>query len=172
VLRWQAAEAAELLGTSVAAVNSALQRARATLGSAGELAPEVATDQRALLDRYVDAFERYDIESLVKLLHEDAVQSMPPYAMWLRGAGDIGRFMLGPGAGCRDSRLIPRAANGCPAFGHYKPDPQGGHAPWALQVLEISGGRIAGIHSFLDAERIFPAFGLPAHLPAQPGQVQ
>jgi RNA polymerase sigma-70 factor (ECF subfamily) len=172
VLRWQAAEAAELLGTSVAAVNSALQRARATLGSAGELTPEVATDQRALLDRYVDAFERYDIESLVKLLHEDAVQSMPPYAMWLRGAGDIGRFMLGPGAGCRDSRLIPRAANGCPAFGHYKPDPQGGHAPWALQVLEISGGRIAGIHSFLDAERIFPAFGLPAHLPAQPGQVQ
>jgi RNA polymerase sigma-70 factor (ECF subfamily) len=172
VLRWQAAEAAELLGTSVAAVNSALQRARATLGSAGDLAPEVATDQRALLDRYVDAFERYDIESLVKLLHEDAVQSMPPYAMWLRGAGDIGRFMLGPGAGCRDSRLIPRAANGCPAFGHYKPDPQGGHAPWALQVLEISGGRIAGIHSFLDAERIFPAFGLPAHLPAQPGQVQ
>jgi RNA polymerase sigma-70 factor (ECF subfamily) len=172
VLRWQAAEAAELLGTSVAAVNSALQRARATLGSAGELAPEVATDQRALLDRYVDAFERYDIESLVKLLHEDAVQSMPPYAMWLRGAGDIGRFMLGPGAGCRDSRLVPRAANGCPAFGHYKPDPQGGHAPWALQVLEISGGRIAGIHSFLDAERIFPAFGLPAHLPAQPGQVQ
>jgi RNA polymerase sigma-70 factor (ECF subfamily) len=156
----------------VAAVNSALQRARATLGSAGELTPEVATDQRALLDRYVDAFERYDIDSLVKLLHEDAVQSMPPYAMWLRGAGDIGRFMLGPGAGCRDSRLIPRAANGCPAFGHYKPDPQGGHAPWALQVLEISGGRIAGIHSFLDAERIFPAFGLPAHLPAQPGQVQ
>jgi RNA polymerase sigma-70 factor, ECF subfamily len=174
VLRWQAAEAAELLGTTVAAVNSALQRARATLGSAGagESAPEVATDQRALLDRYVDAFERYDIDSLVRLLHEDAVQSMPPYAMWLRGAGDIGRFMLGPGAGCRGSRLIPRAANGCPAFGHYKPDPQGGHSPWALQVLEISGGRIAGIHSFLDAERIFPAFGLPAHLPAQPGQVQ
>ena len=173
VLRWQAAEAAELLGTSVAAVNSALQRARATLGSAGagEPAPEVATDQRALLDRYVDAFERYDIDSLVRLLHEDAVQSMPPYAMWLRGAGDIGRFMLGPGASCRGSRLIPRAAHGCPAFGHYKPDPQGGHAPWALQHLEISGGRIAGIHSFLDAERIFPAFGLPAHLPAQPGQV-
>jgi RNA polymerase sigma-70 factor (ECF subfamily) len=174
VLRWQAAEAAELLGTSVAAVNSALQRARATLGSAGagELAPEVTTDRRALLDRYVDAFERYDIDSLVRLLHEDAVQSMPPYAMWLRGAGDIGRFMLGPGAGCRGSRLIPRAANGCPAFGHYKPDPHGGHAPWALVVLEISGDRIAGIHSFLDTGRLFPAFGLPAHLPAQAGQVE
>ncbi len=167
VLRWQAAEAAELLGTSVAAVNSALQRARATLASAGADAGPAAVDtgQRALLARYVDAFERYDIDNLVRLLHEDAVQSMPPYAMWLRGAGDIGRFMLGPGAGCRGSRLIPKAANGCPAFGHYKPDPEGGHAPWALQVLEISGNRIAGIHSFLDAERLFRAFGLPARLP-------
>ncbi len=168
VLRWQAAEAAELLGTSVGAVNSALQRARATLGSGG--APKAQgtapPHQRALLARYVDAFERYDIDSLVKLLHDDAVQSMPPYAMWLRGAADIGGFMLGPGAGCRGSRLIPKAANGCPAFGHYKPSPQGGHTPWALQVLEISGDRIAGIHSFLDAARLFPAFGLPAHLPA------
>jgi RNA polymerase sigma-70 factor (ECF subfamily) len=168
VLRWQAAEAAELLGTSVAAVNSALQRARATLGSveAGTSPAAVGTQQRALLARYVDAFERYDIDSLVKLLHEDAVQSMPPYAMWLRGAGDIGRFMLGPGDGCRGSRLIPKAASGCPAFGHYKPDPQGGHAPWALQVLEISGNRIAALHFFLDTEHLFPAFGLPAHLPA------
>jgi RNA polymerase sigma-70 factor (ECF subfamily) len=174
VLRWQAAEAAELLGTSVAAVNSALQRARATLASAGAdaSAATAGAGQRALLARYVDAFERYDIDSLVRLLHEDAVQSMPPYAMWLRGAGDIGRFMLGPGAGCRGSRLIPRAANGCPAFGHYKPGPRGGHAPWAVQVLEISGDRIAGIHSFLDAERLFPAFGLPAHLPAQAGQAE
>jgi RNA polymerase sigma-70 factor (ECF subfamily) len=174
VLRWQAAEAAELLGTSVAAVNSALQRARSTLGSvAADAGPtSVGAAQRALLARYVDAFERYDIDSLVRLLHEDAVQSMPPFAMWLRGAGDIGRFMLGPGAGCRGSRLVPRAANGCPAFGHYKPDPQGGLTPWALQVLEISGDRIAGIHSFLDTERLFPAFGLPAHLPPQAGQVQ
>ncbi len=174
VLRWQAAEVAELLGTSVAAVNSALQRARATLASlkAGPSPAAVGTQQRALLARYVDAFERYDIDSLVKLLHDDAVQSMPPYAMWLRGAGDIGRFMLGPGAGCRGSRLIPRAANGCPAFGQYKPDPHGGYAPWALVVLEISGNRIAGIHSFLDTGRLFPAFGLPAHLPAQAGQVE
>jgi RNA polymerase sigma-70 factor, ECF subfamily len=168
VLRWQAAEAAELLDTSVAAVNSALQRARATLGSVeADVGPTtVGPEHRALLARYVDAFERYDIDSLVKLLREDAVQSMPPYAMWLRGAGDIGRFMLGPGASCRGSRLIPKAASGCPAFGHYKPDPHGGHAPWALQVLEISANRIAGIHSFLDTERLFPAFGLPAHLPA------
>src|SRR5436305_1243942 len=102
----------------------------------------VSAEQRRLLARYVDAFESYDIDSLVKLLHEDAIQSMPPFAMWLRGGGDIGRFMLGPGAGCRGSLLTPKAANGCPAFGHYKPDPQGGHAPWALQVLEISGSRI------------------------------
>jgi RNA polymerase sigma-70 factor (ECF subfamily) len=168
VLRWQASEAAELLDTSVAAVNSALQRARSTLGSVGaDGGPTtVGTEQRDLLDRYVDAFERYDIDNLVRLLQEDAVQSMPPYAMWLRGSGDIGRFMLGPGAGCRGSRLIPKAANGCPAFGHYKRDPLGGYAPWALQVLEISGNRIAGLHFFLDTGRIFPAFGLPAHLPA------
>ena len=169
VLRWRATEAAELLDTSVAAVNSALQRARATLGSAGTDVPEPAgAQQRALLDRYVDAFQRYDIDSLVKILAEDAIQSMPPFAMWLRGADDIGRFMLGPGALCRGSWLIPQAANGSPAYAQYKPDPQGGYMPWALQVLDISrdGDHVAGIHSFLDTERLFPAFGLPGHLPA------
>ena len=123
-------------------------------------------EERELLARYVDTFERYDIEALVNLLREDAVQSMPPYAMWLQGSADIGRFMLGPGVGCRGSRLIPVAANGGPAFGHYKPDPRGGHTPWALQVIEVSRGRVSGIHSFLEADRLFPAFGLPAHLPA------
>ncbi len=169
VLRWRASETAELLDTSVAAVNSALQRARATMASAGTevTADPVGTQQRDLLARYVDAFERYDIDSLVRLLHDDAVQSMPPFAMWLRGPGDIGRFMLGPGASCRGSRLIPQAANGSPAFAHYKPDGHGGYTPWALQVVEISGDRIAGIDSFLDTERIFPAFGLPSQLPAQ-----
>jgi RNA polymerase sigma-70 factor, ECF subfamily len=168
VLRWQAAEAAELLGTSVAAVNSALQRARATLGpiDTGARPAVPGAEERELLDRYVDTFERYDIEALVNLLREDAVQSMPPYAMWLQGSADIGRFMLGPGVGCRGSRLIPVAANGGPAFGHYKPDPRGGHTPWAIQVIEVSGGRVSGIHSFLEADRLFPAFGLPAHLPA------
>ena len=166
VLRWQAAEAAELLGTSVAAVNSALQRARATMESVdpGAAPTPVGPDQRDLLARYVDAFEAYDIDRLVKLLHEDAVQSMPPFAMWLQGSADIGRFMLGPGGGCRGSRLIPRAANGCPAFGHYKPDPQGGYTPWALQVVEISGDRIAGLNFFLDVKELFPAFGLPLEL--------
>jgi RNA polymerase sigma-70 factor (ECF subfamily) len=168
VLRWQATEVAELLDTTVPAVNSALQRARATLASAHAEAPAVAleADQRRLLARYVDAFERYDVSRLVQLLRDDAVQAMPPYAMWMRGAADIGDWMLGPGIHCRGSRLLPTSANGCPAFGQYRPDPEGGHHPWALQVLEISGDRIAAINSFLDTEHLFPAFGLPGHIPA------
>ena len=172
VLRWQAAEVAELLDTSVAAINSALQRARATLGAlTSESHSEELDDVDAeLLERYVDAFERYDIERLVALLHEDAVQSMPPFALWLRGADDIGKWMVQPGpSACRGSRLVPSAANGCPAFGQYRPDPAGGYAPWALQVLEISGGKITGMNvflDFLDPERLFPQFGLPLHLDA------
>ncbi|MBO0728842.1 MAG: sigma-70 family RNA polymerase sigma factor [Acidimicrobiaceae bacterium] len=167
VLRWQASETAELLETSVAAVNSALQRARATLASVDlERRPVGVNDeQRELLAQYVEAFEAYDIERLVTLLHDDAIQSMPPYAMWLRGSLDIGQWMLGPGHDCEGSRLLPTMANGCPAFAQYRRDPEGGHAPWALQVLEVSGGKIAGIHSFLDTGRDFPVFGLPAHLP-------
>ncbi|MEO5679878.1 MAG: nuclear transport factor 2 family protein, partial [Acidimicrobiales bacterium] len=121
--------------------------------------------QRRLLDRYVDAFERYDVSTLVTLLHDDAVQSMPPFAMWIRGGTDIGRWLLGPGFGCQGSRLLPTVANGCPAFGQYRVDPAGGHTPWALQVLEVSGDRISGFHAFLDTD-LFPAFGLPTHLPA------
>jgi RNA polymerase sigma-70 factor, ECF subfamily len=168
VLRWQASEVAELLGTSVAAVNSALQRARATVAAVDRDDPLAVADdsQKALLARYVDAFERYDIEELVTLLHDDAIQSMPPYAMWLQGSVDIGRFMLGPGHGCRGSRLLPTAANGAPAFAHYKPHPGGGLVPWAIQVIEIRGDRVSGIHSFLEADRLFPAFGFPAQLPA------
>jgi RNA polymerase sigma-70 factor (ECF subfamily) len=170
VLRWQAAEVAELLDTSVAAVNSSLQRARATLGDRREtLEPESLDDEnRALLEQYVDAFERYDIERLVTLLHDDAFQSMPPFAMWMKGAADIGRFMLEPGpSACRGSILLPTSANGCPAFGQYKPDPDGGYVPWALQVLEITEGKVMGMNLFLDVldpVRLFPSFGLPLHL--------
>ena len=162
VLRWQATEVAELLDTSVPAVNSALQRARATLASvrSDDRAPVIDADQRELLARYVDAFERYDISRLVTLLHDDAIQSMPPYAMWMRGAATIGAWMVGPGCGCRGSRLLPTNANGCPAFGQYRPDPEGGHAPWALQVLEISGDRISGFHAFLETEGGEPPLGL------------
>jgi RNA polymerase sigma-70 factor (ECF subfamily) len=166
VLRWQATEVAELLETSVPAVNSALQRARATLAAVPreERPSAVDDDQHELLSRYVDAFERYDVQALVTLLHEDAIQSMPPFAMWIKGAEAIGQWLLGPGAGCRGSRLLPTHANGAPAFAQYRVDPLGGHSPFSLQVLEISDGRITGFHAFLDPH-LFPAFGMPTHLP-------
>jgi RNA polymerase sigma-70 factor, ECF subfamily len=168
VLRWRATEVAELLDTSVASVNSALQRARATLATTNvdEPAEPADDEQRALLARYVDAFERYDMDKLTSLLHHDATWSMPPYELWLQTHEDVVKWCLGPGIGCQGSRLIPTMANGSPAFGQYKPDPNGGHTPWALQVLEISGGGIAGITFFLDTARFFPLFGLPLHLDA------
>ncbi|MGH3034544.1 MAG: sigma-70 family RNA polymerase sigma factor [Gaiellaceae bacterium] len=170
VLRWKAMEVAELLDTSVASVNSALQRARATLETSGasstEPAPAMDESQRELLSRYVEAFERYDIDALTSLIQEDAAQSMPPYELWLSGREDILRWWVGPGAGCRGSRVIPTvAANGSPAFGQYRPSASGsGHDPWALQVLEIAHGRIVEFTFFLDTARLFPLFGLPARL--------
>ena len=169
VLRWQATEVAELLETSVASVNSALQRARATLAAndvdAGRPAPALEKDDRELLARYVEAFERYDIEALTSLIHEDATQSMPPYDLWLAGRDDIFHWWFGPGIGCKDSRVIPTvAANGSPAFGQYKPAPDGGHEPWALQVIEIVDGRIAELTFFLETDTLFPLFGLPPRL--------
>ena len=170
VLQWQAAEVAELLDTSVASVNSALQRARATLASkrVDDADPPQPMDdaQRALLARYVDAFERYDMDSLTSLLREDATWNMPPYELWLQTHLDIRKWCLGPGIGCRGSRLIPTMANGMPAFGQYKPAPDGGLEPWSLQVVELSGDRIAGITFFLDTAHLFPLFGLPSRLEA------
>jgi RNA polymerase sigma-70 factor, ECF subfamily len=170
VLRWKASEVAELLDTSVASVNSALQRARATLASVriddAETLQPADDDQRALLARYVDAFERYDMESLTSLLREDATWSMPPYEMWLQTHDDIVSWCLGPGIGCRGSRLIAVEANGMPAFGQYKPGVDGGLEPWSLQVLEIADGQIVGISFFLDTERLFPMFGLAPRLDA------
>jgi RNA polymerase sigma-70 factor, ECF subfamily len=170
VLRWKAAEVAELLETSVASVNSALQRARATLES-HELSldgtPSVDAADAELLGRYVDAFQRYDIDALTSLIHEDATQSMPPFDLWLRGRDDIFTWWFGPGIGCEGSRVIPTvAANGSPAFGQYKPSADGGYEPWALQVLEIENGKIVEFTFFLDTERVFPRFGLPMRLDA------
>ena len=169
VLRWKASEVAELLETSVPSVNSALQRARATLASAdlttGEALRPMDEEQRALVARYVDAFERYDMDSLTSVLREDASWSMPPYELWLQTHDDVRRWCLGPGIGCRGSRLVPVEANGMPAFGQYKPsDREGILEPWALQVVEVSGDRIAGITFFLDTKRLFPLFGLPPQL--------
>jgi len=165
VLRWQASEVAELLETSVASVNSALQRARATLeatdlSTEAELSVDAADAE--LLERYVQAFERYDMEALTALVHEDATQSMPPYDLWLTGRDDIFRWWYGPGIGCQGSRVIPTvSANGAPAFGQYKPAEGGGYEPWALQVLEVRDGKIVELTFFLDTERVFPLFGLP-----------
>jgi len=169
VLDWQATEVAELLDTTVASVNSALQRARATMaksnaGSEQGAQPLSAAD-RELLERYVSAFERYDINALTSLIREDARQSMPPYDMWLSGRDDVLAWWFGPGIGCQGSRVIPTlSANGMPTFGQYKPSPGGGYDPWALQVLDLSDGRIAEITFFLDTARLFPLFGLPLHL--------
>jgi RNA polymerase sigma-70 factor (ECF subfamily) len=170
VLRWKAAEVAELLETSVASVNSALQRARATLEASNIATTDTATplsdDDKALLARYVQAFERYDMDELTALMTEEATQSMPPYDLWLHGRDDVLAWWFGPGIECAGSRVIPTiSANGSPAFGQYKPSPSGeGFEPWALQVLELSEGRIVDFTFFLDTDTLFPLFGLPARL--------
>ncbi len=177
VLAWSAAEVAELLDSTVASVNSALQRARATMtavDSSATLQP-LDKDQLALLARYVDAFERYDMDSLAALLHEEARLSMPPLSLWLQGIAEIQAWMLGTGSGCRGSKLIPTVANGLPAYGQYRPsETEGVWLPWSLMILEISDGRIAGLNNFLDTQSLFPLFGLPPQWPAeghpQPGQ--
>ena len=168
VLRWQATEVAELLETSVASVNSALQRARATLDARSPVVADVVALEgadRELLERYVAAFEAYDMEALTELIREDATQSMPPYDLWLAGRDDIMTWWFGPGIGCRGSRVLPAGpANGAPAFAQYKPAAAGGFEPWALQVLELTPGGIVELSFFLDTERLFPLFGLPLRL--------
>jgi RNA polymerase sigma-70 factor, ECF subfamily len=170
VLRWKASEVAELLDTSVASVNSALQRARATLEQreieATDAVAPMDPEQREFLERYVDAFQRYDVEALTALLREDATQSMPPFDMWLSGREDVLKWWFGPGIACAGSRVIPvESANGCLAFGQYKPSESGsGYDPWALQVLEIVDGKIVDITFFLSTERLFPLWGLPPRL--------
>jgi RNA polymerase sigma-70 factor, ECF subfamily len=170
VLRWKAAEVAELLDTSLASVNSALQRARARLDSSdvnlADVSASVDAADAELLARYVKAFEQYDMDALTALIQEDATQSMPPFDLWLSGRDDILAWWVGAGSGCRGSRVIPTmAANGSPAFGQYKPSESGsGFDPWALQVLEIADGRIVEFTFFLDTDRLFPLFGLPPRL--------
>ena len=169
VLRWKASEVAELLETSVASVNSALQRARATLEAnnvnAAETSPSVDEADAELLTRYVAAFEAYDMDALTSLIHEDATQSMPPFDLWLTGRDDIFTWWLGPGIGCRGSRVLTvPSTNGSPAFAQYKPAAGGGYEPWSIQVLEIEDGKIAELTFFLDTAKLFPLYGLPMHL--------
>ncbi|MGW7239105.1 sigma-70 family RNA polymerase sigma factor [Streptomyces sp. NPDC054804] len=179
VLAWKANEVAELLGTTVASVNSALQRARATLaeqqqsGAAAEVSDPLDEEQQKLLERYVAAFEGYDMTALTALLHEDAIMTMPPFDLWLVGHEDIAGFMTTIGSACEGSRLFPVQVNGLPGFAQYKPDPDtGGWSPWAVQVLEISDRRLTGFHFFLDTKRWFPLFGLPLHLEAKADEAE
>jgi RNA polymerase sigma-70 factor, ECF subfamily len=166
VLKWQATEVSELLDTTVASVNSALQRARATLETRNlDETLTIEEADRDLLARYVAAFEAYDIDALTALIREDATQSMPPFDLWLTGREDIFTWWFGPGIGCKGSRVVPvTAANGSPAFGQYKPSENGGYEAWALQVLEVKDGRISELSFFLDTETLFPLFGLPPRL--------
>jgi RNA polymerase sigma-70 factor (ECF subfamily) len=166
VLGWSAAEAAETLQTSVAAVNSALQRARGSLANHTGSKTELTALQQGLLNRYVAAFERYDVDNLVSLLQNDAAFCMPPYELWLQGPEAVRTWMLGLGSGCRGSRLIATKACGSPAFAQYRLNPEGGYKAWALIVLELSGSQIEGVNNFLDTETIFPRFDLPMELPA------
>jgi RNA polymerase sigma-70 factor, ECF subfamily len=168
VLQWSAAETAELLGTTVASVNSALQRARATLGERElDTVGQIGAEQQELLDRYADAFERYDMTALVGLLHDDAVMSMPPYALWLTGTDDIVAWHLGPGAPCAHSKMVPVTVNGMPGFAQYKPAADGdGYTAWAIQAPEIRGNKIVRLNAFLDVEALFPMFGLPLTMAA------
>ncbi|MFE5487182.1 sigma-70 family RNA polymerase sigma factor [Streptomyces sp. NPDC056527] len=170
VLAWKASEVAELLDTTVASVNSALQRARATIAenepAVSDTADPLDEEQKQLLERYVAAFEGYDMKALTALLHEDATMSMPPYDLWLRGHDDIVGWMLGVGEVCSGSKLLPTVANGSPAFAQYHPDPEGGYSPWALIVLELRDGKVGGMDFFLDTKRWFPLFDLPERLEA------
>ena len=168
VLGWSATEVADALETTVASVNSALQRARATLADRPNASSEPLPDgKNALLERYVQAFERYDVDALAGLLREDATFSMPPFSLWLRGPASIRGWLVGPGAECRGSRLVPAGTSGGhPAFGQYRPNDAGGHFAWALIVLELAGDGIAAWNAFLDVETMFPLFDLPLTQPA------
>lgn len=172
VMGFSAREVADLHGCTVASVNSALQRARATLAARREATNDTAvrppsTVQQALAKRYAAAFSSFDMEGLSMLLHVDATMSLPPYALWMQGVFDIQAWLTGPAVGCRGSRLIPTFANGSPAFGQYRPSTEGaGFEPWALQVIDFSGDRITDISVFRDTDRLFPLFNLPAHVNA------
>lgn len=159
-----ATEVAQIVDSSVASVNSALQRARATLATrdlADPASTELSETQKLMIDRYVEAFESYDAVALAALMAEDATLSMPPYTLWLRGRESITAWLLGRGAGCRGSRLIPVSASGAPAFAQYR---EGGRDPWALIVLDVRGDHIAGMTSFLDTPTLFPLFGVAERL--------
>ena len=168
MLGWSAQEVAASLDMSVPAVNSALQRARATLAAKNVSADgePLSDSQAVLLEKYVDAFHEYDVDALVSLMRDDATLSMPPYTLWLQGPEAIRTWLLGRGKGCRGSRLVRTEACGSPAFAQYRRSSDGSYRGWSLTILELDGGTIKAWNAFLDTERLFPLFGLPLTLPA------
>ncbi|MBS2025677.1 MAG: sigma-70 family RNA polymerase sigma factor [Deltaproteobacteria bacterium] len=166
VLGWSVAEIADTLEGTVASINSALQRARATLASRNVREPEpLSAPQTKLLERFVDLFHRYDVDGLASLLREDATFSMPPYSLWLQGPAPVRGWLAGRGSGCRGSKLVPVDVCGTPGFAQFRAAPGGGYAAWGLVALELRDDRIAGWNTFLDVQTLFPLFGLPLTLP-------
>lgn len=170
VLRWSAAEVAGALDTSTAAVNSALQRAHAQLAERGltedTVRPDLTAEQEKLLERYVDAFWRKDVDSIVGMLTAEAIWDMPPFTSWFKGAKNIGWLIDNecPG-GVHDMPMLSTRANGQPAYGLYMRTPEGDFAPFQLQVLELDGDRVRHVTAFFD-HALFEKFGLPMRLPA------
>lgn len=168
VLAWRASEVAELLEISVAAANSQLQRARETMkavqdGSKGARPNGSREVEARVVARYVEAFERYDMEALATVLAEDAIMSMPPFSLYLSGRQDVVAWMAGPGFECEGSRTLPVDVNGAPGFAQYRVDPAGGFFPWGVHALVVRDGVVAEETVFLGSD-IFAALGLPAHL--------
>ncbi|MFI9560586.1 sigma-70 family RNA polymerase sigma factor [Nonomuraea endophytica] len=171
VLQWRAAEVADLLDTSTAAVNSSLQRARAQLAEVSPAEDQMGEpderEQRELLDRYMQAFESYDVDAIVKLFTEDAVFEMPPFPGWYQGAENIGRLIAThcPAKRPGDLKLVPCQANGQPAFGMYLLGEDGLYHAFGLPVLTLSSAGVTHVCQFFDL-KLFDTFGLPATLPA------
>lgn len=173
VLAWRAAEVAEVLGMSTVAVNSSLQRARAQLKEAALSRDDVVEPSepasREVLDRYVAAFEGYDVEAIVALFTEGAIWEMPPFTGWYEGARTIGNLISSqcPASGPADMRMLPTRANGQPAFGLYMRDADGVHRAFQLQVLTLTAEGVAHVACFFDTG-LFGAFDLPETYPATP----
>jgi len=170
VLRWSAAEVAESLETTPAAVNSALQRAHAQMAekqvTEESVQPDLTPEQNQMLEQYVEAFWRKDINAIVKLLKADAVWEMPPFKGWYTGATNIGELIdINCPGGFHDMPMVATTANGQPAYGLYMRTDEGDFEPFHLQVLDVDGDRVRHVAAFFD-HRLFRRFGLPDRLPA------
>ena len=181
VLGFSADEASETLELSVSSINSALQRARDTLDRKDieRLHAPLPPPEASLLDRFLVAFERYDVTAIAALCREDVIQNMPPYRLWLSGRDEVAAWLGGPGMGCRGSRLVPIDVCGTRGFAQYRRahetargGPAGGHSAWAIVQIDATDGAISDLTFFLETDLLFPRFGLPLTLePGAPSPV-